>query len=69
MKHKIAHRIHPEEIHQGIGVKHISLGLAHLAVSLKKPGMTEYLLRQGKIQRHQENGPVNGMETDNILSD
>ena len=69
MKHKVAHRIYAEEVHQGIGIKHISLGLAHLAVPLKKPGMTEHLLRQRKVQSHQENGPVDGMEADNVLSD
>ena len=30
--------------------------------------MTEYLLGQRQIKRHQENGPVDGMEADNILS-
>ena len=31
--------------------------------------MAEYLLRQGKIQSHEENGPINGMEADNVFAD
>ena len=31
--------------------------------------MSEHLLRQRQIQRHQKNRPVNRMETDNIFSD
>ncbi len=69
MKHKITHRIYPEEIYQLVGIQHISLGLTHLAVALQKPRMPEYLLRKRKIQRHQEDRPIDRMETDDILSD
>ena len=69
MKHKITHRVHAEEIHQRIGIEHISLGFAHLAVALQQPRMTEHLLRQLHTQSHQENGPINGMEADNVLAD
>ena len=31
--------------------------------------MPEYLLRQGQSQRHQEDGPVDRMEADNVLPD
>ena len=68
MQDEITDRIHTEKFHQIIGIHYISLGFAHLAVALKKPGMTEYLLRQRLAQSHQEDGPVNGMETDDILS-
>ena len=68
MKHKVAHRVHAEEIHQGVSVEHISLGLAHLAVPLEQPGMSEHLLGQGKSQSHEEDGPVNGVEADDVLS-
>ena len=69
MEHKVAHSVHAEEIHQLIRVEHISLGLAHLAVSLEKPWVPKHLLGKGQIQGHEEDGPVNGVETDNILSD
>ena len=69
MQYEVTHRVHAEHIYQIVCVEYISLGLAHLAVALQQPRMTEYLLRQRKIQRHQENGPVNGMETDDILTD
>ena len=69
MQHEVTHSIHAEEIYQIIRIDHISLGFAHLAIAHQKPGMSEYLLRQGLTQRHQENRPVNRMETDNVLSD
>ena len=69
MQHKEAHCVYAKHIHQVVRVKYIALGLAHLAVALQQPGMPEHLLRQRKIQSHQENRPVNGMEADNILSD
>ena len=69
MKHIIAHRIHPEEVRQSVYIDHVSLGLAHLAAVHQKPGMPEHLLRQRLVQRHQEYGPINGMEADDIFPD
>ena len=69
MQHKVPHRVYPKEIHQLIRIQHIALGLAHLAVSLQKPRMSEDLLRKRQIQRHQEDRPVDRMETDDILPD
>ena len=68
MKHEIAHRVHAKEIHQGICVEHVALGLAHLTVALQQPWMAKYLLGKGHIQGHQENGPVDGVESDDILA-
>ena len=69
MKNKVTHCIYAEKVYQGVCVKNVSFGFAHLAVALKQPWMSKYLLRQRKIQSHQEDWPVNGMEPDNILSD
>ena len=69
MKHKIANCIYPKEIYQRIRIKHISLRLAHLAVTLKKPGMSKDLLWKGHVQSHQKDRPVKRMEADNILTD
>ena len=69
VEYEITDRIYTKEIHQFIRIQHISPGFAHLAVSLEQPRMTEDLLRQRKIQRHQKNRPVNGMKTDDVLSD
>ena len=68
MEHEIADGIYPKEVYQLVGIKHISLRFAHLSVSLEQPGMSKYLLRQRKSQSHQENRPVNSMETDDIFS-
>ena len=69
MQNKVTYRIHSKEIYQFIRIQNISFGFAHLAVALQKPRMSEYLLRKRKSQSHQEYRPVNGMETDDILSD
>ena len=69
MEYKVTNRIHSKEINQLIRIKHISFRLAHLSVSLKQPRMSKYLLWKWKIQCHQEDRPVNGMETDDIFSD
>ena len=69
MKNKVTYCINAKEIHQIVRIQHISFGFTHFAVTLQQPRMSEYLLRQWKIQCHQENRPVNGMETDNIFSD
>ena len=68
MKNKIADCIHTKEIYQRICIQNISFRFTHLAVALKQPGMSKHLLGKGQIQSHQENRPVNGMETDNILT-
>ena len=75
MQNKEANRIDSEETNQIVRIDYISSGLGHLRalISLsyrsKKPGMSEYLFRKRNIQAHQENGPVNRMETNDILSD
>ena len=69
MKYEVTYGIYSEEINQLICVKYISFGLTHLTVALQKPWMSEYLLWKRQIQCHQEDWPVNGMETDNIFSD
>ena len=69
MEQEIAHGVYAKYFYQLIRIKHISPGLAHLALSLQQPGMAENLLGQGQVQRHQENRPINGMEADNVLAD
>ena len=69
MKYKVTDSIYTEEINQFISVKYISFGLTHLAVALQQPRMSEYLLRKRQIQRHEEDRPVDGMETNDILTD
>ena len=69
MQYKVTNCVHAEHVYQIVCVEHISLRLAHLAIALQEPRMAEYLLRQRQIQCHQENGPVDGMEADDILTD
>ena len=77
MQHKITDGIHAEEGNQIIRIQHIPPGFAHLhalavcflRIGLKKPRVSEYLLRQRKPQSHQHDRPVDRMEAENILSD
>ncbi len=69
MHHVIPHRVHAEKVHQIVHVDHIPLGLAHLPPVHHQPGMSEYLLRQRLPQSHQEDRPVDGVETDDVLPD
>ena len=52
MEYKVTDCVHAEEVHQRIGVQHVSFGLAHLSVALEEPRMAEYLLGKGQIQGH-----------------
>ena len=69
MKHDVAHGIDAEVTNQIIRINYIALGLGHLALAHQQPWMTEHLLRQRQIQRHQHNRPVDRVETQNILTD
>ena len=69
MQHIVPYRVHPEKVHQIVHIDHISFGLAHLAAVHHQPWMSEHLLRQRLPQSHQKDGPVNGVETDNVLTD
>ena len=68
MQNEISYGVHTEKVCQFIGIKHVSLGFAHFSVSLQQPGMTEDLFGQRQIQSHQEDGPVDGVEADDILT-
>ena len=69
MKYEVTYCVNSEEIYQFISIQYISLGFTHLTIALQKPWMSKYLFWKWKIQCHQEDWPVNSVETDNILSD
>ena len=69
MKDEIADRVHAEQRHQVVRVDHVPFGFGHLAVALKQPGVAEHLLRKREVEAHQEDGPVDGMEADDVLAD
>ena len=69
MQHKVAYGIHPENIREFVSVQDVSLGLAHLSIAHQKPWMAEDLLRKRLPEGHQENGPVDGVEADDVFPD
>ena len=69
MKYEITDSIYTKHIYKIVCIDYISFGFTHLAIALQQPRMTKYLLRQRLTQSHENDRPVNCMETDNILSD
>ena len=69
MQYEVTCCVHAKQIYHIVRIDHVSFGLTHLVSALEQPRMSEYLLRQRQIQRHQENRPVNGMETNDIFTD
>ena len=68
MKHVVTYRIDTVKRDQVIRIDDVSSGLTHLLAALKEPGMSEYLLGKGLFKGHKEYGPVDRMETDDVLS-
>ena len=50
MKYEITDSIYTKEIYKFICINNISFGFTHLAITLKKPRMSEYLFRKRQIQ-------------------
>ena len=69
MQYEITHSVNTENINKIICIDHITLGFTHLAVALKQPWMTKYLLRKWKIKCHQHDRPINRMETQYVFTD
>ena len=69
MQNEIAHRIHAKDGGQVIHVDNIAFGFAHFFSGLQEPGMSENLLRKRKVQCHQKNRPIDGMEANDVLAD
>ena len=69
VQHEIPDRVHAEKRNEVVRIHHVPLGLAHLAAVHEEPRMAEDLLRQRQVEGHQENGPVDRMEADDILPD
>ena len=64
----IAQRVRAVARHNGLGVYHIALGLAHLIIAKQQPAVGEHLLGQGQTQRVQHDRPVNGVEAHDFLA-
>ena len=69
MEQEVPHRVNAEHVHQIVGVDDVALRLAHLAPVHQQPGVAEHLAGQGQVQGHEEDGPVDGVEADDVLAD
>ena len=52
-----------------IGINDVALGFGHLIHAEVEPRMREHALGERHIQSHQEDGPIDGVEAQNILAD
>ena len=64
----VAQRVHAVALHDGRGVDHVALGLAHLVVAEQQPAVAEHLLGQLKSQRVEHDRPVDRMEAHDLLA-
>ena len=64
----IAHAVNADVLGELICVNNVALGLGHLIRAEIEPRMTEYLFGQGQIKCHKENGPIDGVEADDVLT-
>ena len=69
MQYEVTCCVHTEQIHHVIRIDDIAFGLTHLVATLEQPRMSKYLLRQWQIECHQENRPIDRMETNDIFTD
>ena len=69
MQYEVTCCVHAKQIYHIVRIDHVSFGLTHLVSALEQPRVSEYLLRQRQIECHQENRPVNRMETHDVLTD
>ena len=58
-----------EQVDHIVGIDDISFGFAHLVGGEQQPRMTKYLFGERKVHAHQEDRPVDGVETEDILAD
>ena len=61
--------VNAEQVDQMVGIDDIAAGFGHFVFAHHQPGVTEYLLGELYAQSHQHNGPVDGVESENILAD
>ena len=69
MHDEIADSVNAEDVHKIVRVDDIALGLGHLFTALQQPGVAEDLFGKRHAQSHQEDRPVDGVETDDVLAD
>ena len=58
-----------EERREVIGIDDVATGLGHLVLTEEQPRVAVDLLRKRLTEGHQHDGPVDGVETDDILAD
>ena len=64
----IAQNVGPVASHDGRGIFHVALGLAHLVAAEQQPAVAEHLPGQRQTQRVQHDGPVDGVEAHDFLA-
>ena len=65
----VANTVYAKVLGKLVGMNDVALGFGHLVHTKVEPRMTEYLLRERHIESHEEDGPIDGVEAKNILTD
>ena len=66
---EITDGVHAVQPRQVVGIDDVALGFGHFPLALQEPGMTEHLFGQRLPHRHEEDRPIDGVETDDVLAD
>src|SRR5579883_1414609 len=65
---EIAQRVHAKHVDDGSRQDDVALGLAHFGGVHQEPAVRPNLLGNGQHGSHEERGPIDGVETDDVLS-
>ena len=69
MEHEVPHGVHAEHGSKVVRIDDVAAGLAHLLAALQEPGVGKDVVGQRLAERHQKDGPVDGMEAGDVLAD
>ena len=69
VEHEVTHGVHAEHGSKVVRIDDVAAGLAHLLAALQEPGVGKDVVGQRLAERHQKDGPVDGMEAGDVLAD
>ena len=69
MQDEIAYGVHAEHRGKIVRIDDVAARLAHLLAALQQPRVRKDVIGQRLAQRHQEDGPVDGVEAGDVLAD
>ena len=69
VEHEVTHGVHAEHGGKVVRIDDVAARFAHLFAALQEPGVGKDVVGKRLAERHQEDGPVDGMEAGDVFSD